>query len=260
MPVEAPIVQRIALVAGGTGLTGRALLQLLLKGSDYARIHAITRRPVMFDNPRLANRVLPLEQVQAKLAGTADIAGLDAYAKAKVVKAFKLAIDPQRSPRIDAAAHPRRLARLMFAQAPQSPAVPLRPGDTLKPLEENSRWKALAAKQRAGLAGGKPLPESKAVSYRDALFEGIIAEFYRDARLIAYGEENRDWDGAFGVYRGMTESFPYHRLFNTPISEAAIIGSAVGYALEGGRALVELMYADFLGRGRPPGQIGRAHV
>jgi len=46
----------------------------------------------------------------------------------------------------------------------------------------------------------------------------------------------------------MTESFPYHRLFNTPISEAAIIGSAVGYALEGGRALVELMYADFLGR------------
>jgi uncharacterized protein YbjT (DUF2867 family) len=70
MPVEAPIVQRIALVAGGTGLTGRALLQLLLKGTDYARIHAITRRPVMLDNPRLANRVLPLEQVQSKLAGT----------------------------------------------------------------------------------------------------------------------------------------------------------------------------------------------
>ena len=205
------------------------------------------------DEIEMWKKVDPLREyadglLQAKLAGTADIAGLDAYAKAKVVKAFKLAIDPQRSPRIDAAAHPRRLARLMFAQAPQSPAVPLRPGDTLKPLEENSRWKALAAKQRAGLAGGKPLPESKAVSYRDALFEGIIAEFYRDARLIAYGEENRDWDGAFGVYRGMTESFPYHRLFNTPISEAAIIGSAVGYALEGGRALVELMYADFLGR------------
>jgi uncharacterized protein YbjT (DUF2867 family) len=70
MPVEAPIAQRMALVAGGTGLTGRALLQLLLKGSDYARIHAITRRPVPFDNPRLANRVLPIEQVAARLAGT----------------------------------------------------------------------------------------------------------------------------------------------------------------------------------------------
>ena len=70
MPVEAPIPQRMALVAGGTGLTGRALLQLLLKGADYARIHAITRRPVLLDNPRLANRVLPLEQVAARLAGT----------------------------------------------------------------------------------------------------------------------------------------------------------------------------------------------
>jgi 2-oxoisovalerate dehydrogenase E1 component len=65
---------------------------------------------------------------------------------------------------------------------------------------------------------------------------------------VTYGEENRDWDGAFGVYRGLTELMPYHRLFNAPISEAAIVGSAVGYAIEGGRALVELMYADFIGR------------
>jgi uncharacterized protein YbjT (DUF2867 family) len=69
MPVEAPIPQRMALVAGGTGLTGRALLKLLLTGSDYARIHAVTRRPVPLDHPRLANRILPLEQVQSKLAG-----------------------------------------------------------------------------------------------------------------------------------------------------------------------------------------------
>ena len=52
----------------------------------------------------------------------------------------------------------------------------------------------------------------------------------------------------FGVYRGLTESLPYHRLFNSPISEAAIVGTAVGYALEGGRPLVELMYCDFMGR------------
>jgi len=66
--------------------------------------------------------------------------------------------------------------------------------------------------------------------------------------LVAYGEENRDWGGAFAVYRGLTESLPYHRLFNSPISEGAIVGTAVGYALEGGRPLVELMYCDFLGR------------
>jgi uncharacterized protein YbjT (DUF2867 family) len=62
-------MQRVALVAGGTGLTGRALLKLLLAGSDYVRIHAVTRRPVPQDHPRLANRILPLEQVQAKLTG-----------------------------------------------------------------------------------------------------------------------------------------------------------------------------------------------
>ncbi|NLZ53161.1 MAG: dehydrogenase, partial [Thermoanaerobacteraceae bacterium] len=50
------------------------------------------------------------------------------------------------------------------------------------------------------------------------------------------------------VYRGLTESLPYHRFFNSPISEAAIVGSAVGYALCGGRVIVELMYADFMGR------------
>jgi 2-oxoisovalerate dehydrogenase E1 component len=65
---------------------------------------------------------------------------------------------------------------------------------------------------------------------------------------VAYGEENRDWGGAFAVYQGLTECLPYRRLFNSPISEAAIVGTACGYALEGGKALVELMYCDFLGR------------
>ncbi|MBQ3816005.1 MAG: dehydrogenase, partial [Clostridia bacterium] len=46
---------------------------------------------------------------------------------------------------------------------------------------------------------------------------------------------------------GLTEALPYHRFFNAPISESAIVGSAVGYAVAGGRAIVELMYADFIG-------------
>jgi 2-oxoisovalerate dehydrogenase E1 component len=66
--------------------------------------------------------------------------------------------------------------------------------------------------------------------------------------MIAFGEENRDWGGAFAVYRGLTEALPYHRLFNSSISEAAIVGAATGYALEGGRVVAELMYADFMGR------------
>jgi len=88
----------------------------------------------------------------------------------------------------------------------------------------------------------------KVFSYRDAIFEAMLYRFYEDPTMVAYGEENRDWGGAFGVYRGLTEALPYHRLFNTSISEGAIIGSGVGYALSGGRAVVELMYCDFIGR------------
>jgi 2-oxoisovalerate dehydrogenase E1 component len=46
----------------------------------------------------------------------------------------------------------------------------------------------------------------------------------------------------------MAEALPYSRLFNAPISEAAIVGTGVGYGLCGGRAVVELMYCDFIGR------------
>jgi 2-oxoisovalerate dehydrogenase E1 component len=88
----------------------------------------------------------------------------------------------------------------------------------------------------------------KAFNVRDAIFEAMLHRFAIDPTMIAFGEENRDWGGAFAVYRGLTEALPYHRLFNSPISEAAIVGAAVGYGLEGGRAVAELMYADFMGR------------
>ena len=76
----------------------------------------------------------------------------------------------------------------------------------------------------------------------------IIDKYYEDSTLVSYGEDVRDWGGAFAVYRGLAEVIPYSRLFNAPISEAAIVGSAVGYGMCGGRAIVELMYADFIGR------------
>jgi 2-oxoisovalerate dehydrogenase E1 component len=113
----------------------------------------------------------------------------------------------------------------------------------------NQRLAAIAKRSRAGVAGdGSLLAPAQTVTIRDALFEALLHRFREDPTFVAYGEENRDWGGAFAVYRGLTELLPYHRLFNTPIAEAAIVGSAVGYALSGGRAVVELMYCDFLGR------------
>ncbi|HUV92418.1 MAG TPA: thiamine pyrophosphate-dependent enzyme, partial [Anaerolineales bacterium] len=119
--------------------------------------------------------------------------------------------------------------------------------EALIPKEE-SRFKITSNKYRFGLEEGKARPKLRCLSYSEALFEAMLHRLYEDPTMIAYGEENRDWGGAFGAYRGLTECMPYHRLFNSSISEAAIVGSAVGYALSGGRVVAELMYCDFMGR------------
>jgi 2-oxoisovalerate dehydrogenase E1 component len=204
---------------------------------------------------QLWKAVDPLVEFGGKLidAGTATEASLAAIKEdvvRRVTRACALAVDLTLSPRLDTERDPDAIARFMFSNVDEE-TLPGIPADAvLKPLAENSRVIGLARKARSGVdpASGKRLGEGQAISYRDALFEAIIHHMYNDGRLAMWGEENRDWDGAFAVYRGMTESLPYHRLFNAPISEGAIVGTAVGFALEGGRALVELMYCDFMGR------------
>lgn len=116
------------------------------------------------------------------------------------------------------------------------------------PKESCSRVQQIAGKERSAYVNGKAVSKLKTFNIRDAIFEPLIDKYYEDSSLISYGEDVRDWGGAFAVYRGLPEVIPYSRLFNAPISEAAIVGSAVGYAMCGGRAVVELMYADFIGR------------
>lgn len=169
-------------------------------------------------------------------------------ARELITKQLKNAIDDTISPRMDLNKDPQAISRLMFSNE-RMEKMEERECEVLMPKEENPQWKRVQKKERFGLdKDGKPVSKNRAYQLRDGLFEALIDKFYTDPTLIAYGEENRDWGGAFAVYRGLTESLPYHRLFNSPISEGAIVGSAVGYAMSGGRAVVELMYADFLGR------------
>jgi len=56
-------------LAGASGLAGAELLKLLLQVEDYQRVHAVSRRPLPFDHARLANRIMPLEQVESRLTG-----------------------------------------------------------------------------------------------------------------------------------------------------------------------------------------------
>jgi len=148
---------------------------------------------------------------------------------------------------MDAHKDPDCISRLMFSNGHVEAFDTAKP-DVLMPLEENPRVKAIAGKERFYMKDGKPVSKNKLYQLRDGIFEAVIDRYYKDPTLVSYGEDVRDWGGAFAVYRGLTEALPYHRLFNSPISEAAIVGTGVGYAMAGGRALVELMYCDFLGR------------
>ena len=189
------------------------------------------------------------DMVKAGLCTQADIDAMTKASEAMILKAFKKAIDPSVSPRADLKKQSCLLDRTMFSNLKVPSMDPGRQPQVLMTKEANPRVLSLAKRSRSAFdASGKPLSKSKCVCLRDAIFEAVLDGFYTDPTLIAYGEENRDWGGAFAVYRGLTEALPHHRLFNSPISEGAIVGSAVGYGLEGGRALVELMYCDFMGR------------
>jgi len=174
----------------------------------------------------------------------ADIGSMQARVVAKVSKAMKLAIDDSVSPLCDLGL----IEKVMFSNEKVEKFDEREP-EVLLAAEENPRVKQLKRKERFAFdASGKPFSANKLYTYRDGIFEAMIHRFYTDPTMVAFGEENRDWGGAFACYRGLTESIPYHRLFNSPISEGAIVGSACGYALSGGRVCVELMYADFMGR------------
>jgi 2-oxoisovalerate dehydrogenase E1 component len=83
------------------------------------------------------------------------------------------------------------------------------------------------------------------ITFKEALREALVEEMLRDNRVILYGEDVADYGGAFKLSKGLLEAFGRSRVFNTSISEAAIIGTAVGAAMTGLRPVVELMYSDF---------------
>jgi 2-oxoisovalerate dehydrogenase E1 component len=194
----------------------------------------------------------PIASYRAKLIANRVVSAADAEAmqdavRAQVKAVTAVAVDPSASPSVDIHADPMLIGRLMFSNA--EIATPVGESKLLKAPEATTRVRQDAKKSRFGLSPeGEKLSPMRAITLRDGLFEAILHHMVHDERLIAYGEECREWGGAFGVYRGLADIMPYDRLFNSPISEAAIIATAVGYALAGGRALVELMYGDFIGR------------
>ena len=84
------------------------------------------------------------------------------------------------------------------------------------------------------------------IEYREALNEALIEEIERDGKVFLMGEDIGTARGAFKVTNGMLEKYGTEKILGTPISEATIIGAAVGAALTGYRPVVEIMFIDFI--------------
>ncbi len=235
--------------------------ELLAQGRGPALLDTVTYR-VSGHSPSDASSYRSKEEVEAwqkedsiaafhskLLAGGVltedELAEAKCRAESGVFDMFKLAVNLEASPRISLDSE--MIGEAMFSNKRLEKMDDRQP-EFLGDIAANPRVQQIRGKIRKGMDGGKPVPKMKAYNIRDGVFEAMLHRFSIDPTMVAFGEENRDWGGAFAVYRGLTEALPYHRLFNSPISEAAIAGAAVGYGLEGGRVVAELMYADFMGR------------
>lgn len=83
------------------------------------------------------------------------------------------------------------------------------------------------------------------ISFREALREALDEEMSRDDKVILFGEDLALMGGAFGVTKGLLEKYKSERVRDTPISESAIVGTALGAAACGYRPVAEIMFCDF---------------
>jgi pyruvate dehydrogenase E1 component beta subunit len=97
---------------------------------------------------------------------------------------------------------------------------------------------------------------ARTISYREAINEALAQEMERDESVLVMGEDNAGgagspgeddaWGGVLGVTKGLFHRFP-GRVLDTPITESAFIGAAIGAATRGMRPVAELMFIDFMG-------------
>lgn len=84
------------------------------------------------------------------------------------------------------------------------------------------------------------------ITYREAVAEGIAREMRRDPSVVCIGEDIGAAGGVFKTTQGLFEEFGPSRVWDTPISEQAIVGAAMGAAMTGVRPVAEIMFSDFL--------------
>lgn len=103
-----------------------------------------------------------------------------------------------------------------------------------------------ATQQRDVSSGGG---ETRTINLIQAVTEALHEELERDERVVLFGEDVGARGGVFMATAGLQATFGKHRVFDTPLSEASIVGAAVGMAVRGLRPVAEIQFADYMGPG-----------
>jgi acetoin:2,6-dichlorophenolindophenol oxidoreductase subunit beta len=96
-------------------------------------------------------------------------------------------------------------------------------------------------------AGAAPGEAPRTLRYVQAVNEALAQALLADERVFIAGEDVGTYGSVFGVTRGLMERFGAHRVVDTPISEAALMGLGVGAAATGTRPVIDIMFMDFIG-------------
>jgi 2-oxoisovalerate dehydrogenase E1 component len=107
-------------------------------------------------------------------------------------------------------------------------------------------YSSLASEVPVSAAKAESDPGPKTMTYIQAVNQALTRELETRPEVLVYGEDVGFAGGIFGASRGCQKTFGKDRVFDTPISESAIFGSAIGSALMGMRPIVEIMWADFM--------------
>jgi acetoin:2,6-dichlorophenolindophenol oxidoreductase subunit beta len=94
--------------------------------------------------------------------------------------------------------------------------------------------------------GGRERDVADVITYRSAVAEGLAREMRRDPTVVCLGEDIGAAEGVFKTTVGLHAEFGSERVWDTPISEQAIVGAAMGAAMTGLRPVAEIMFSDFL--------------
>lgn len=89
--------------------------------------------------------------------------------------------------------------------------------------------------------------ENRNITFAQATLEAMEEEMSRDEKVFIMGEDIARQGGIFGQFKGLADKFSKERVIDTPISETAIMGAALGAALSGMRPIADMHFADFMG-------------